>query len=163
MCLLQTIIKNTFHLQQKVATRPIKVLKIGYFSYENNWFVSPIFPRNYKRGIQYNQHLPRPYVGKVIDTHFYSNLENVHIEIGFHSYRDLPELDKRKIEKWGWLIPGKDNKILKDVIAIFEIPTGSIYYSDGENHYVSDSIILRKVIFDLEEWKAENFQPELIL
>lgn len=160
MCLLQTIQKNTFHLQQKVATRPIKVLKIGYFSYENNWFVSPVFPRNYKRGIQYNQHLPRPYVAKVFEA---PDMENVYTEIGFHSYRFLPSLTQYRLANWGWITADKDNKILADVIAIFEIPTGSIYYSDGENHYVSDSIIFRKAIFNLEEWEAENFQPEKVL
>ena len=163
MCLLQTIIKNTFHLQQKVATRPIKVIKIGYFSYKNNCFVSQIYPKEYKRGEKYSLLLPKPYIGSIIDDPSYLNCENAHIEVGFHSYRDLPIIEKFKIGTWGWLTTNKDSNVLADVVAIFEIPTGAIYYSDGENHYVSDSIILRKVIFDLEEWKAENFEPEKVL
>lgn len=163
MCLLQTIIKNTFHLQQKVATRPIKVLKIGYFCYKDNCFVSQIYAKEYRRGYKYSLHLPKPFLGRVLgDPPIYLDYENAYIERGFHSYRELPKTAKDRIKDWGWLTKDIDT-MLPDVIAVFEIPTGSIYYSDGENHYVSDSIILRKVIFDLEEWEAENFQPEKVL
>lgn len=163
MCLLQTIQKNTFHLQPKVATRPIKVIKIGYFSYTNNCFVSKIYPKEYKRGEKYSFILPKPYIGKVMDALSYLNCENVHIEIGFHSYRDLPTMEKCKMGMWGWLTTNQNNNVLANIIAIFEIPTGAIYYSDGENHYVSDSIIFRKAIFSPKEWEAENFKPEKVL
>ena len=159
MCLLQTIIKNTLHLQPRVATRPIKVLKVGYFSNVTNCFVSSLYPKQYERDIQYKQSLPQPYVGEVKN---HPNLQNAYIEVGFHSYRYLPEHYQYRMDILGWL---SDNSgpIMVDVIAVFEIPKGAIYYTDNDNHYVSDSIIFRKALFNPKEWETENFQPEKVL
>ena len=158
MCLILKILKNTLHLQQKIATRPIRVLKIGFYNSKLDCFVSSVFQKYYQKDKQYSLQLPKPTVAGTPNKKY----RELYIQTGFHSYRWLPEYCLGKMAAYGWI--SKENDCtFPEIIAIFEIPKGAIYYSDGENHYVSDSIIFRKAIFNMKEWEEENFKPEIIL
>ena len=160
MCLILKILKNTLHLQQKIATRPIRVLKIGFYNSKLDCFVSSVFQKYYQKDKQYSLQFPKPHANDIDNTVY----QEIYIQVGFHSYKWLPEYYLGKMAAYGWISKGNDN-IFPETIAIFEIPKGAIYYSDGENHCVSDSIIFRKAIFNIKEWRAENFysQTEKIL
>lgn len=150
MCFLKTIQKNTLHLEARVATRPIRVIKIGLFDPIIGAFVSEIMSHIYEVDtLNYIKRIPEPYVPYVIDT----DKQNIYLEYGYHSYKQLPD-------RYITLLQIKETQ---RTIGIFEIPTGSIYYYDGNEEVVSDAIVLRKLIYDLNQWKEENFQPENIL
>lgn len=120
-------------------------------------FVSVIYPKLYIPGHIETQCCS---ITPVI-RHSYLEEDYIQIERGFHSYRSIPEnylnekVDISQEENWNFYINPHS-------IGIFEIPTGSIYYSD-ENLFVSDAIKLIEIITSAQEWKKADFKPELIL
>lgn len=156
MCFSKLIRKGALHLEPKVATRPIKVIKIGSKFYrigsicekisDKNRFASYAFPRLYNKDELCTQKL---------EPELFYNGHIVKIHKGFHSYRFLPYRITSRT-KWNTYI-GRNG-----TIGIFEIPAGAIYYSDNV-YFVSDSIILRKVINSYKEWRGIDFKPEFIL
>lgn len=155
MCFIKPIYENSPHLETRIATRPIKVLKIGSIL-SNEWvkggFISIVYPKIYIPG-----HIETLCCSITpIIRRSYLEQNYIQIERGFHSYRYLPgNIDISKEVEW-------KQYIYPYSIGIFEIPTGSIYYSD-DNHFVSDAIKLIEVITSPEEWEKANFKPELIL
>lgn len=165
MCFNKRILYNTLHLEPKIATRPIRVLKIGYAIHNKEGleiigFVSPEFYKYYTINKVYTQPInPKvftfTYPCKKRDFHY------IEINRGFHSYRFLRENPFMKKEYWEKCMGDLPNKNCR-IIGIFEIPVGSIYYST-EELFVSDSIKFIKGIETFEEWAKEDFKPELIL
>lgn len=147
MCFVKPIIPGFRHLEARIATRPIRVLKAGTKIGDN--FESRVYPKLYEKGVLYKD-IP-------IKAELSISSEHVVIERGFHSYRYIlcEDLDLKSKSNWSYYI-------YPHSIGIFEIPQGAIYYS-YYNLFVSDSIKLIKVIDSAEEWAEEKFKPEIIL
>lgn len=141
MCFMKLIPKGSLHREPRIATRPIRVLKVGYLR-DDNCFESKVYPKIYKPNKVYKEAPLKPYKALI---------HKGYLEIyrGFHSYRELAHTYVTYF-------------FCHYAIGIFEIPQGAIYYSDGDC-FVSDSIKLIKVITSKKEWENENFKPELIL
>lgn len=163
MCFNKRILYNTLYLEPKIATRPIRVLKIGYAVHDKNGleiisFVSPVFYKGYTLNKIYTQP-----INPKLFTYHYKKIKWHYIEIdrGFHSYRFLREDPFMKKDYWEKCMGDLPSKSCR-IIGIFEIPIGSIYYSINEL-FVSDSIKFIKGIETFEEWVKEDFKPEKIL
>lgn len=159
MCFVKKICKGLPHLEAKIATRPIKVLKVGKVGrvvsneFIKKGFISVIYPKLYIPGHTETQCCS---IIPLLRQNDPLGVCRMLIERGFHSYRYLPgNIDISNEVEW-------EAFIYPYVVGIFEIPTGSIYYSD-ENLFVSDAIKLVEVITSVEEWKKANFKPEKIL
>ena len=159
MCFIQIILKGSAHLQAKVATRPIRVLKVGrkvpIKPQSLVGFESILFPIVYIPGKIYTQ--KPPVYNKEFHLSGKYEYERISIEKGFHSYRNLlASITNLSIQE-SW-----EHYVYPYSIGLFEIPKGAIYYSDC-GLFVSDSIKLIKVIDSAKEWIEANFKPELIL
>ena len=156
MCFVKKICKGLHHLEARIATRPIRVLKVGRMlsdEFTKRGFISVVYPKLYIPGHIETQCCP---ITPTVSLKRY-----LQIERGFHSYRSIhgnylnERVDISQEENWDFYINPHS-------IGIFEIPTGSIYYSNG-NLFVSDAIKLIEVITSAQEWKKANFKPEFIL
>ena len=162
MCFVKKICKGLPHLEAKIATRPIRVLKVGHMlsdEFTKRGFLSVVYPCLYIPG-----HIKTQYcsIRPLLRQNDHLGVCYMLIERGFHSYRSIyanylnsDSVDLLQEKNWNQYINPHS-------IGIFEIPTGSIYYSEG-NLFVSDAIKLIEVITSAQEWKKANFKPELIL
>lgn len=140
------------HLQAKIATRPIRVLKVGKpidDGFIRGGFMSITYPKLYLPNVVCKQRPLEPYIDGV----YFKYSCYLNIERGFHSYRHTSgyaEIAAMNLGKSQYCI------------GIFEIPTGSTYYYDN-GYYVSDAIKLLKAVNTKKEWEKINFRPEQIL
>lgn len=133
-----------------MVNKPIKVFKILFSKSNDNTYESLIQGFHYELNKLYK-------LEKEIEVS-YNGISNI-INEGFHSYSFYYGIEKKAFgnnKLIGLVIPGQciDSYRPNDLSIIeCEIPKGAIYYLNGNGEYVSDQIILKRVV---AEWNTSG-------
>ena len=90
MCFIKQIYKSSHHLEARIATRPIRVLKVGRMlsdEFTKRGFLSIAYPKLYRPGqIETQCH---PIIPEIEEINYNSKYYLLIVERGFHSYRSI--------------------------------------------------------------------------